>query len=134
MELVGLLCEDVLTLPAKPVRKLEFIGNSITCGTVSDVSEILCDKNQWYDLHNAYMAYGPRTASELNAQWHLTSVSGIGLIHSCCNMDIVMPQVFDKVNQRANAGILKTIRQMQLLFVWVKMMVFRIRPPFAVLM
>ncbi|MDJ1484085.1 SGNH/GDSL hydrolase family protein [Cytophagaceae bacterium YF14B1] len=105
LELIGLLCENVLPLPAKPVRKLEFIGNSITCGTGSDISEIPCDKNQWYDQHNAYMAYGPRTARELNAQWHLTSVSGIGLIHSCCDMDIVMPQVFDKVNQRANTGI-----------------------------
>jgi lysophospholipase L1-like esterase len=103
LELVGFLSESLLPPTAKPARKLEFIGNSITCGTGSDLT-IPCDKNQWYDQHNAYMAYGPQTARALNAQWHLTSVSGIGLIHSCCNMDIVMPQVFDKMNQRANTG------------------------------
>ncbi len=46
------------------------------------------------------MSYGPITARELNAQWSLSAVSGIGLIHSCCNMTITMPQVYDKVNLR----------------------------------
>ncbi|RYE04911.1 MAG: acetyl xylan esterase, partial [Sphingobacteriaceae bacterium] len=50
--------------------------------------------------HNAYMSYGPTSARSLNAQWVLSSVSGIGLIHSCCDMKLLMPQVFDKVNQR----------------------------------
>jgi lysophospholipase L1-like esterase len=39
----------------------------------------------------------PTTARALDAEWQLTSVSGIGLIHSCCNMSVTIPQVFDKV-------------------------------------
>jgi hypothetical protein len=46
------------------------------------------------------MAYGPLTARALNAQWELAAVSGIGMIHSCCGMKIVMPQVYDKINMR----------------------------------
>lgn len=103
LSLLGFRCAQLRPLPPKPVRKLEFIGNSITCGTGMDQSEVPCGKGQWHDQHNAYLAYGPRLARQFNAQYHLTSVSGIGLIHSCCNLNITMPDVFDKVNQRANA-------------------------------
>lgn len=48
------------------------------------------------------MSYGPVTARMLDAQWMLSSVSGIGLMHSCCDMDIVMPDVYDKLNMREN--------------------------------
>lgn len=49
------------------------------------------------------MSYGPATARAMDAQWCLSSVSGIGLIHSCCNMTITMPQVFHKVNMRTDS-------------------------------
>ena len=77
--------------------RLEFIGNSITCGAEAYCDEVPYKEGAWYDRHRAYFAYGPRTARNLNAQWSLTSVSGIGLIHSCCDMTITMPQVYDKV-------------------------------------
>jgi lysophospholipase L1-like esterase len=97
LDFIGFRCEQLLPLPPEPWRKIEFIGNSITSGAAMDLSTTPCNTGQWYDQHNAYMAYGPRTARELNAQWQLTSVSGIGLIHSCCSMTILMPQVFDKL-------------------------------------
>jgi lysophospholipase L1-like esterase len=102
LEFVGLKVQALLPPPAEPKRRIEFIGNSITCGTGADQSTVACGKGQWHDQHNAYLAYGPRTARALNAQWHLTAVSGIGLMRSCCNMKVVMPQVFDKVNLREN--------------------------------
>src|SRR5882724_2902539 len=102
LEFVGLICDAVKPPEPKPSRKIEFIGNSITCGSGMDFSAFPCGKGTWYDQHNAYMSYGPVTARALHAQWSLSSVSGIGLIHSCCNMNIVMPQVFDKVNMREN--------------------------------
>ena len=96
LSFVGLTCEKLLSV-STPKRKIEFIGDSITCGTGSDQSVVKCDQGKWYDQHNAYMSYGPTTARALDAQWHLTSVSGIGLIHSCCGLKITIPQVFDKV-------------------------------------
>lgn len=103
LQFIGLRCQQLADLPPRPSRKIEFIGNSITCGTGMDLSEVPCGKGKWQDQHNAYMAYGPRIARQVNAEYQLTSVSGIGLIHSCCNLNITMPDVFDKVNQRANA-------------------------------
>ncbi|WP_460557847.1 SGNH/GDSL hydrolase family protein [Ferruginibacter profundus] len=103
IEFGGVYCDYLVKPQPKPARKIEFIGNSITCGASSDMSEIPCGKGVWHDQHNAYMAYGPVTARTLDAQWHLSSVSGIGLIHSCCNMNIIMPPVFDKVDMRGDS-------------------------------
>jgi len=98
----GVSCRELLQHPTPPKRKIECFGNSITCGTGSDQSLVACGKGDWQDQHNAYLSYGALTARALNAQYHLTSVSGIGLIHSCCDMDIVMPQVYDKISLREN--------------------------------
>jgi hypothetical protein len=103
IEFEGLKCVALKQLPAKPTHKIECIGNSITCGTGSDQSEIACGKGVWQDQHNAYLSYGAVTARNLNAQYHLTSVSGIGLMHSCCNIGIIMPQVFDNINMRKDS-------------------------------
>jgi hypothetical protein len=103
IEFAGIRCRGLVKLPARPKRRIEFIGNSITCGASSDLSGIPCGAGKWHDQHNAYMAYGPLTARTLKAEWQLTAVSGIGLMHSCCKLDIVMPQVFDKVQLRSDS-------------------------------
>jgi hypothetical protein len=100
LEFAGIVCKKLLPLPAKPSKKIEFIGNSITCGFGADNSQLSCDQGEWYEIHNAYMAYGPLTARALDAQWELAAVSGIGMIHSCCGMKILMPQVYDKIDMR----------------------------------
>lgn len=94
----GVIARELLAPPALKQRKIEFIGNSITCGMGSDTSDIPCGKGQWYDQHNAAKSYGALTATALNARYHLSSVSGIGLMHSCCGMKITMPQVFNKIS------------------------------------
>lgn len=103
LEFIGVTASGLYKLPEKPARKIEFIGNSITCGAGMDVSVKACGVGNWYDQHNAYMSYGPLTARALKARWQLSAYSGIGLVHSCCDIKVVMPQVFDKVNVSADS-------------------------------
>ena len=98
IQILGVECEKLLKPTPLQNRKMEFIGDSMTCGAGSEDSKIKCENGNWYDQHNAYLAYGPVTARSLNARWQLSAVSGIGLIHSCCNKKTIMPQVFDKIN------------------------------------
>jgi len=100
LELAGIRCDQLLKPAKRPNRKIECIGNSITCGASSDLSGISCGKGKWQDQHNAWLSYGAVTARTLDAQVHLSSVSGIGLMHSCCNLEILMPQVYDKISMR----------------------------------
>lgn len=100
LEMAGIYCRQLLKPGKLPTRKIECIGNSITCGASSDLSGIPCGKGKWQDQHNAWLSYGAVTARTLNAQVHLSSVSGIGLMHSCCNLNIIIPQVFDKISMR----------------------------------
>lgn len=78
--------------PARP--KIEFIGNSITCGMGNDL-EIPCGQGKWYDQHNAYWAYGPRLARALQTDFMLSSVSGIGIYRNWNSDGPVMPQVYE---------------------------------------
>lgn len=98
IEFIGFRCNELLAPDPLPEKRIEFIGNSITCGYGNDDSQKACSSGEWYDQHNAYLAYGPEVARRLNAQWMLTSVSGIGLIHSCCDITYEMPDVYHSVN------------------------------------
>jgi hypothetical protein len=102
LEFLGMQCDKLLAPTALPERKMEFIGNSITCGYGNDQS-VPCGTGSWYDQENAYESYGPVTARSLHAEWHISAVSGIGMIHSCCNMKILMPQVYDKMDMAADS-------------------------------
>ena len=77
---------------------LEFIGDSITCGNGADNSQIRFKKGKWYDYHNAYLTYGALLARELDAEYLLSAVSGIGLAKSCCGIQYTMPDVYDRID------------------------------------
>ncbi|MFM2360534.1 MAG: hypothetical protein RLY16_2527, partial [Bacteroidota bacterium] len=72
LALEGFVCDSLLVPDPLPTRKIELIGNSITCTAGSDQSLVPCGKGEWHDQHNALMGYGPLTARALNAQWVLS--------------------------------------------------------------
>jgi hypothetical protein len=84
--------------PKSPL--IEFIGNSITCGAAADPSEVPCGSGQYHDQHNAYMAYGPRLARELDVNYVLSSVSGIGVYRNWNSDGPTMPEVYEKADFR----------------------------------
>lgn len=81
-------------------KKIEFIGNSITCGMGNDTKEVPCDTGVWYDQHNAYWAYGPIVSRSLNADYVLSSVSGIGMYRNWNDeheKEAIMPDVYENL-------------------------------------
>ena len=82
----------------KEKKKIEFIGNSITCGMGADVIEIPCGQGEWFDQHNAYMAYGPVLSRNLDVDFQLSSVSGMGMYRNWNDeTEPVMPNVYENL-------------------------------------
>lgn len=98
IQLASIECEALVQQPKTKKKVIEFIGDSITCGNGSDTSKIKCGEGQWYDQHNAYLAYGPVVARKFNFDYLLSSFSGIGMAHSCCNIKEQMPDIYDHIN------------------------------------
>ena len=68
--------KTLVEAPALPSRKLEFIGNSITCGYGNEGTK----PNEGFDYatENHYYSYASMTARSLNAQHWVVARSGIG--------------------------------------------------------
>ena len=98
----GIFCEKLETPPAQPMKSIEFIGNSITCGMGNDTLAIPCHTNQWYDQHNAYWAYGPTVSRALKVNYFLSSVSGIGIYRNWNGIGPTMPEVYENLYLNLN--------------------------------
>lgn len=88
----------LLAPPARLKRKIEFFGDSITSGMGNESTDdgpdhLLKDKNN-------FMAYDAITARNLNAELHVTSQSGIGIMISW--FPFIMPQFYDQLNAVGN--------------------------------
>ena len=94
LEFIGLRVEKLLPIKKKK-RRIEFIGDSMTCGNGMDNKAFQCGERHWFDQHCAYISYGPSLARRFNADWMLTSISGYGMSRSCCNNDKTIPDVYD---------------------------------------
>ncbi len=93
---------DLLPPDAKPERKIEFIGNSITCGYGNeDVSTGGFDPA----LENNYLAYGAVCARELNARYQAVAYSGRGVAfnYNCTGGDL-LPVIYEKYIGHEAAG------------------------------
>ncbi len=91
-----IVANNIYAIKPSNAPLIEFIGNSITCGALSDTSDVKCGQGVYLDQHNAYDAYGPRVARAVHANFILSSVSGIG-VYRTWNMDNPsMPQVYEK--------------------------------------
>lgn len=96
--------EKLHALKQSPAPLIEFVGNSITCGAAADPSEVPCGTGAYHDQHNAYLAYGPRLARSLKANFVLSSVSGIGVYRNWNSEGPTMPQVYEKTDFQYNGN------------------------------
>jgi len=86
--------------PAPPTRRIEIIGDSISCGSGNEApnGSSQCSEDGWgQPYHNGYLAYGPVMARSLDAEYNVTAVSGIGLVRNYSSMYDArpMPAVYD---------------------------------------
>jgi lysophospholipase L1-like esterase len=95
--LVAIHTEELLQAAPLPARRIEFIGNSITAGYGLDPRPVACKQGTWYDATHAWLAYGPRVARRVNAQWMLSAISGIGMVRNWNSPGPVMPNVYQGV-------------------------------------
>jgi len=66
--------------PAPPGRRIELIGDSYLCGYGVEASSIKCDNLRPYE--NAEKAFGILVAQDLQAEYHLESFSGKGVVRN----------------------------------------------------
>lgn len=88
------------SISTKKKKKIEFIGDSITCGAASDPSDIPCDKGEYFDHHNGYYAYGPVLSRAIGADYLMSSVSGIGMYRNWNDENKeegIMPDVYQNL-------------------------------------
>jgi len=95
-----LLSENGEMLPWKdiPVRKIEFIGNSITCGYGT---EGLSKDEHWKpSTENNYLSYAPIIARAFNADYHIVAHSGLGVVRNYGYKEKVSPNAMpDRFNR-----------------------------------
>nr|MBC7611942.1 SGNH/GDSL hydrolase family protein [Pseudopedobacter sp.] len=84
---------ELLNPPALPKRKIEFYGNSITCGYA--VEDKFGDNPIGY-FENNYAAYAAITARHFNAQYQCIAKSGIGIMVSW--FPLIMPEMYDRLD------------------------------------
>jgi hypothetical protein len=95
VEIDGIEAMDLDTFSYHPAHHIEFIGNSITAGMSSDVSQVPCDKGKWYDQHNAYDSYGPVVSRKLNCDFMVVAFSGLGMYRNWATDAPVMHDVYE---------------------------------------
>ena len=103
-----LISENGEMLPWKeiPTRKIEFIGNSITCGYGT---EGLSKSERWKpSTENNYLSYAPIMARALAADYHIVAHSGEGAVRNYGYKEKISPtgtmqrrfnRVFDEKDQ-----------------------------------
>ena len=67
-----------------PTRKIQIFGNSISSGA-ANLPGTCPTWNEQIQHSDAFRAFGPIVARAFNADYHLTSVSGIGLVRNYSN-------------------------------------------------
>ncbi|MEO6094548.1 MAG: SGNH/GDSL hydrolase family protein [Fibrobacteria bacterium] len=84
--------------PARPARKILFIGDSYTVGYGDEANTLTCSDRRPFD--NNYVAYGPVTARAVDAEYSVQAVSGYGMLHNYGDTNPQssqpMPSVFDR--------------------------------------
>ncbi len=93
----GLILDEgakLLSPPERPSRRIEFFGDSITSGMGNEGADTGAD--HLASEKNQYLSYSGFVARNLDAEAHVISKSGIGIMISW--FDFIMPQYYDQLS------------------------------------
>ncbi|WP_184542214.1 SGNH/GDSL hydrolase family protein [Mucilaginibacter sp. FT3.2] len=85
---------SVLDVPPVKKRKIEFFGNSITCGYA--VEDTTGQDRGSAPFENGYISYAAITARHYNAAYVCTAKSGIGVMVSW--FPLIMPEMYNRLD------------------------------------
>ncbi len=95
--------QTLLDLPAKPNKKIEFIGDSWTCG-FGNLSQYatgtasMANGNYVAANEDNYYAWGPISARAIGAEYHVTATSGRGLYrNNTGSTNNTIPKNYDNI-------------------------------------
>jgi hypothetical protein len=94
--------ETQILSPAAPKkRKIEFFGNSITCGYAIEDSSGKDSEHGYFE--NNYLTYAAITARHFNARYYCTSKSGIGIMVSW--FPLIMREMYNRLDPTDSTSI-----------------------------
>jgi hypothetical protein len=85
---------EILPAPEEKKRKIEFYGNSITCGYA--VEDTTGKDRGTAPYENGYISYAAITARHFDAEYSAIAKSGIGVIVSW--FPLIMPEMYDRLD------------------------------------
>ncbi|NOW95163.1 SGNH/GDSL hydrolase family protein [Mucilaginibacter sp. SG564] len=93
-----ILAKEATVLPAPPAKKhrIEFFGNSITCGYA--VEDTTGQDRGSAPYENGYISYAAITARHFDADYVCTAKSGIGVMVSW--FPLIMPEMYNRLNPK----------------------------------
>jgi hypothetical protein len=91
----------LLPPPIQKKRKIEFYGNSITCGYAIEDSSDKDSEHGYFE--NNYLTYAAITARHFDAQYYCISKSGIGILISW--FPLIMSEMYDRLDPTDSASL-----------------------------
>ncbi len=102
--------------PVVKERKIEFIGDSYTCGYGNEGKSV--EEHFAYETENNYLSYGAITARALDAEYVAVCRSGIGIVQGYGGgRDFTMPAHYDEVILNSSAKWDYSLYQPQLVVI-----------------
>ncbi len=91
--------KKLLPAPKRPKYKIEFIGDSLTCGYGNEGTSKQCDEGDLRKSENNYLSYAQITARKIKAEAHIIAISGKGIIRNYGDKEKIskdpMPSFYD---------------------------------------
>lgn len=91
--------KKLLPPPERPKYRIEFIGDSLTCGYGNEGTSKQCNDADLRATENNYLSYAQMVAREIKAEAHIIAISGKGIIRNYGDKEKIskdpMPSFYD---------------------------------------